>query len=36
MLAKVFLIDVTHCEHCKGYMATLAAIIKRSEVIRYL
>ena len=36
MLAKVFQIDVTQCQHCKGDMAILAAIIKRSEVICYL
>ena len=32
MLAKVFEIDVTKCQHCKGEMSIVAAIIKRSEV----
>jgi hypothetical protein len=36
MLAKVFKIDVTKCQHCKGDMAILAAITNRSEVARYL
>jgi hypothetical protein len=36
MLAKVFQIDVTQCQHCKGDMAILAAITNRSEVARYL
>ena len=36
MLAKVFEIDVTQCQHCKGEMSIVAAIIKRSEVARYL
>ena len=36
MLAKVFKIDVTKCQHCKGDMAIVAAIINRSEVARYL
>ena len=36
MLAKVFQIDVTQCQHCKGDMATLSAIINRSELARYL
>jgi hypothetical protein len=36
MLAKVFRIDVTKCQHCKGDMAILAAITNRSEVARYL
>ncbi len=35
MLAKVFKINVTHCQHCKGDLATLAAITNRSEVARY-
>ena len=36
MLAKVFEIDVTQCQHCKGEMSIVAAIIKPSEVARYL
>ena len=32
MLAKVFKIDVTKCEHCRGEMAIMAAITNRSEV----
>jgi hypothetical protein len=36
MLAKVFRIDVTKCQHCQGDMAILAAITNRSEVARYL
>ena len=36
MLAKVFRIDVTKCQHCKGDMAIIAAITNRSEVARYL
>ena len=36
MLAKVFKIDVTKCEHCNGDMAVMAALIDRSEVVRYL
>ena len=36
MLAKVFQVDVTKCQHCKGEMSIVAAIIKRSEVARYL
>jgi hypothetical protein len=36
MLAKVFEIDVTKCLHCKGEMSIVAAIIKPSEVARYL
>jgi hypothetical protein len=32
MLAKVFRIDVTKCQHCIGDMAILAAITNRSEV----
>ena len=36
MLAKVFRIDVTKCQHCKGDMAILAAITNRSEIARYL
>ena len=36
MLAKVFQIDVTKCQQCKGDMAILAAITLRSEVGRYL
>ena len=36
MLAKVFRIDVTQCQHCQGDMAILAAITNRSEVARYL
>lgn len=36
MLAKVFKIDVTKCEHFNGDMAVMAAIIDRSEVARYL
>ena len=36
MLAKVFRIDVTKCQHCKGDMAILAAITNRCEVARYL
>ena len=36
MLTKVFEIDVTKCQHCKGEMSIVAAIIKRSEVARYL
>ena len=36
MLAKVFEIDVTQCQHCKGEMSIVAAIIKRSDVARYL
>ena len=35
MLAKVFGIDVTKCQHCKGDMAILAAITDCSEVARY-
>ena len=34
MLAKVFQIDVTKCQQCKGDMAILAAITLRSEVGR--
>jgi hypothetical protein len=36
MLAKVFKIHVTKCQHCKGYMVIRAAITKRSEVGRHL
>ncbi len=36
MLAKVFEIDVTKCQHWKGEMSIVAAIIKCSEVARYL
>ncbi|MEI8027088.1 MAG: hypothetical protein WCI18_12140 [Pseudomonadota bacterium] len=36
MLAKVFEIDVTQCQHCKGEISIVAAIIKPSEVARYL
>ena len=36
MLAKVFQVDVTQCQQCKGEMSIVAAIIKRSEVARYL
>ncbi|MEI8027988.1 MAG: hypothetical protein WCI18_16680 [Pseudomonadota bacterium] len=36
MLAKVFEIDVTKCQHGKREMSIVAAIIKRSEVVRYL
>jgi hypothetical protein len=36
MLAKVFRIDVTKCQHCKGDMAIIAAITNRSEVARDL
>ncbi len=36
MLAKVFKIDVTQCQHCKGDMAIVAAITNHSEVARYL
>ena len=36
MLAKVFQVDVTQCQHCKGEMSIVAAIIKPSEVARYL
>ncbi|MEI8028107.1 MAG: hypothetical protein WCI18_17295 [Pseudomonadota bacterium] len=36
MLAKVFEIDVIGCQHGKGEMSILAAIIKPSEVARYL
>ncbi len=36
MLAKVFQIDVTQCQHCKGDMAIIAAITNHSEVARYL
>jgi hypothetical protein len=35
-MAKVFEIDRSRCQHCKGEMSIVAAIIKRSEVARYL
>ena len=35
-MAKVFEIDVSRCQHCKGEMSIVAAIIKASEVARYL
>ncbi len=28
MLAKVFQVDVTQCQHCRGEMSIVAAIIK--------
>ena len=36
MLAKVFQVDATQCQHGKGEMSIVAAIIKPSEVARYL
>ena len=36
MLAKVFQVDLTQCQHCKGEMSIVASIIKRSEVARYI
>jgi hypothetical protein len=36
MLAKVFQIDVTKCQHCKSEMANLAAFTNRNELARYL
>jgi len=36
MLAKAFEIDVSRCQHCKGEMSIVAAIIKPSEVARHL
>ena len=36
MLAKVFKINVTQCQHCKDDMVILAAITNRSEVVHYL
>ena len=36
MLARVFQIDVTKCQYCKGDMAILAAITIRCEAARYL
>jgi len=36
MLAKVFDVDVTQGQHCKREMSIVAAIMKRSEVARYL
>ena len=33
---NVFEIDVTKCQHGKGKMSIVAAIIKHSEVARYL
>jgi len=36
MLAKVFQVDVSRCQHCRKEMSIVAAIIKRSAVARYL
>ena len=36
MRAKVFQVDVTRCHHGKGELSIVAAIIKPSEVVRYL
>ena len=36
MLAKVFKIDVTKCDHCQGYMAAVASVMEHGEVARYL
>jgi len=36
MLARVFKIDVTHCSHCDGKLHSIAALMAREEIIRYL
>ena len=36
MLAKVFQVDVTQCQHCQGEMSIVAAIIKRTSLCKRL
>ena len=36
MLAQVFKIDVSRCDHCGGDMAAISAITERDGIVRYL
>ena len=36
MLARVFKVDVTRCEHCGGCLKNIAAIVDSGSVARFL
>lgn len=36
MLARVFKLDVTHCQKCGGDMKAVCSVMKQESVIRYL